>query len=117
MADVKPIPDGYHSLTPYLIVDGAAAAIDYYKQAFGATELFRMADAIRAIPALARFSFRLHNRWTAGPQNSSTVRAFSAAGRSRILPSESWASSVSTSRRSSGSVSASTPTPCSRAKW
>jgi uncharacterized OsmC-like protein len=43
-------------------------------------DLFRMADAIRAIPALARFSFRLHNRWTAGPQNSSTVRAFSAAG-------------------------------------
>ena len=42
MGDVKPIPDGYHSLTPYLIVDGAAEAIDYYKQAFGATELFRM---------------------------------------------------------------------------
>ena len=42
MADVKPIPEGYHSLTPYLIVDGAAAAIDYYKKAFGATELFRM---------------------------------------------------------------------------
>lgn len=42
MADVKPIPDGYHSLTPYLIVDGGAAAIEYYKKAFGATELFRM---------------------------------------------------------------------------
>jgi PhnB protein len=42
MGDVKPIPEGYHSLTPYLIVDGAAAAIDYYKKAFGATELFRM---------------------------------------------------------------------------
>jgi PhnB protein len=39
---VKPIPDGYHSLTPYLIVSGAAAAIDYYKKAFGAVELFRM---------------------------------------------------------------------------
>ena len=43
MADVKPIPDGYHSLTPYLIVDGAAEAIEYYKKAFGAVELFRMA--------------------------------------------------------------------------
>ena len=42
MADVKPIPEGYHSLTPYLVVDGAAEAIDYYKKAFGATELFRM---------------------------------------------------------------------------
>jgi PhnB protein len=39
---VKPIPDGYHSVTPYLIVDGAAKAIDFYKRAFGATELMRM---------------------------------------------------------------------------
>jgi PhnB protein len=42
MANVKPIPDGYHSVTPYMIVKGAAKAIDYYKQVFGATELFRM---------------------------------------------------------------------------
>jgi PhnB protein len=42
MTDVKPIPDGYHSLTPYLIIDGAADALEYYKKAFGATELFRM---------------------------------------------------------------------------
>jgi PhnB protein len=42
MADVKPIPDGYHSLTPYLIVEGAADALEFYKKAFGATELFRM---------------------------------------------------------------------------
>ena len=42
MADVKPIPDGYHSLTPYLVVDGAAEAMEYYKNAFGAVELFRM---------------------------------------------------------------------------
>ena len=42
MADVKPIPEGYHSLTPYLIVDGAADALEYYKKAFGAIELFRM---------------------------------------------------------------------------
>ncbi len=41
---IKPIPDGYHSATPYLIVKGAAAAIDFYKRAFDATELFRMAD-------------------------------------------------------------------------
>lgn len=41
---VKPIPEGYRSLTPYLIVKGAAAAIDFYKHAFGATEIMRMAD-------------------------------------------------------------------------
>jgi PhnB protein len=42
MANVKPIPDGYHSVTPYMIIKGAAAAIEYYRNAFGATELFRM---------------------------------------------------------------------------
>jgi PhnB protein len=39
---VKPIPDGYHSVTSYLIVHDGAAALDYYKRAFGATELMRM---------------------------------------------------------------------------
>jgi PhnB protein len=39
---IKPIPDGYHSVTPYLIVSGAAKAIDFYKKAFGAVELLRM---------------------------------------------------------------------------
>ena len=39
---VKPIPDGYHTATPYLIVKGAADAIEFYKQAFGAAELFRV---------------------------------------------------------------------------
>ncbi len=38
---VKPIPDGYHTVTPYIIVDGAAAALDFYKKAFGAEELDR----------------------------------------------------------------------------
>ena len=38
----KSIPDGYHSVTPYLIVKGAAAANDFYKHAFGASELMRM---------------------------------------------------------------------------
>ena len=39
---VQPIPEGYHSVTPYLIVDDASAAIEFYKSAFGATELFRL---------------------------------------------------------------------------
>jgi PhnB protein len=41
---VKPIPDGYHTLTPYLIVKGAAAALEFYAKALGAQELVRMAD-------------------------------------------------------------------------
>ena len=39
---VKPIPDGYHAITPYLIIDGAARAIEFYKAAFGAVELLRL---------------------------------------------------------------------------
>ena len=39
---VKPIPDGYPQLSPYLVVDGAAAAIDYYIEVFGAKERMRM---------------------------------------------------------------------------
>ena len=38
---VKPIPEGYHSVTPYLIVKGGANAIEFYKKAFGATEIMR----------------------------------------------------------------------------
>jgi PhnB protein len=40
---VKPIPDGYHSVTPYLIVKGAADALEFYKKAFNATEIMRLA--------------------------------------------------------------------------
>jgi PhnB protein len=41
---VKPIPDGYHTVTPYFTVRDAARAVEFYKQAFGATELMRMAE-------------------------------------------------------------------------
>ena len=44
MAQVKPIPDGYHTVTPYLVIKGAAEALDFYKKAFSATEIMRMAD-------------------------------------------------------------------------
>lgn len=40
----KAIPDGYHAVTPYLVIDGAAKAIDFYKRAFGAVEVMRMPD-------------------------------------------------------------------------
>ena len=39
---VKPIPDGYHSVTPQLVLDDSAKAIDFYKEAFGAEEILRM---------------------------------------------------------------------------
>ena len=39
---VNPIPEGYHSLTPYLAVENAAEAIEFYKRAFGAKERMRM---------------------------------------------------------------------------
>ena len=41
---VRPIPEGYHSITPYLVISEAAKAIDWYKQAFGAQQTLRMED-------------------------------------------------------------------------
>lgn len=42
MNKVKPIPDGYEMITPYLSVNDGQAAIEFYKKAFGATEVMRM---------------------------------------------------------------------------
>lgn len=42
MSSVKPIPEGYSTVTPYLVMKNAAKAIDYYKQIFGASEMVRM---------------------------------------------------------------------------
>ncbi len=39
---VPPVPNGYHSLTPYLYVDNGVAALEFYTRAFGAKELYRM---------------------------------------------------------------------------
>ena len=44
---VKAIPEGYEGATPYLIIKGAAGALDFYKKAFGATELMRDAGSGR----------------------------------------------------------------------
>ncbi|HEV8471575.1 MAG TPA: VOC family protein [Methylomirabilota bacterium] len=41
---VKPIPEGHHVVTPYLCIKGAADAIEFYKKAFGATEVMRLAQ-------------------------------------------------------------------------
>jgi PhnB protein len=42
MSKAKPIPEGHHSLTPYLAIKGADKAIEFYKKAFGAREMGRM---------------------------------------------------------------------------
>ncbi len=44
MANVKPIPDNYPQVVPYLCVDGASAAIEFYRNVFGATERMRMSE-------------------------------------------------------------------------
>ena len=51
MSDVKPIPDGYTAITPYLVVEGASGYIDFLANAFGAVERMRIPlseDARRA---------------------------------------------------------------------
>lgn len=42
MPKVKPVPEDMHTVTPHLVCAGAAAAIEFYKKAFGATEMMRM---------------------------------------------------------------------------
>jgi PhnB protein len=42
ISKVRPVPEGYHTVTPYLICDGASQAIEFYKKAFGAVEVMRM---------------------------------------------------------------------------
>jgi PhnB protein len=44
MSKPKPIPEGYHTATPYLIIKDAAKAIEFYKEAFGAKEMMRMSQ-------------------------------------------------------------------------
>ena len=44
MSTVKPIPEGYHTVTPYLIVDKAQEVIEFMKRAFGAQLVFQMAN-------------------------------------------------------------------------
>lgn len=43
-AVVNPVPEGFHTVTPYMVIKDAPKAIEFYKEAFGATEIFRLAD-------------------------------------------------------------------------
>ncbi|HKQ98742.1 MAG TPA: VOC family protein [Candidatus Polarisedimenticolia bacterium] len=42
MAPVRPVPEGFHTITPHLVIDGAPRAMEFYKKAFGAEELKRI---------------------------------------------------------------------------
>ena len=56
----KAIPDGFHTITPHLIVSDAAKAIDFYKKAFGAQETDRfMAPESESLVFFIRFSAAL----------------------------------------------------------
>ena len=71
---VKPIPDGYRSVTPYLYIDGAVAAIDYYKKAFGATEVLRMPNPDGRI---AHAEIRIGDSIVMLADESEQIKAFS----------------------------------------
>lgn len=64
----KGVPAGYHTVTPYLCVKGAAKAIDFYKKAFGAEEVMRMT----------------------GPDGTSVMHAELKIGDSHIMISDEW---------------------------
>ena len=66
MADVKPIPEGMHTITPHIVCKDAARAIDFYRRAFGAIEIARQATPdgsvvfrIRDPAAVSRYRFGL----------------------------------------------------------
>ena len=56
---VQPIPEGYHSVTPYLILDDATRALEFYKKALGAVELLRIEAQPQVAPVFAQ-------HWPAG---------------------------------------------------
>jgi PhnB protein len=64
----KPIPEGFHTATPYLMVRDAASAIEFYKKAFGATELPpRLADPKSGKLMHAEIKIGDWTHWPAGP--------------------------------------------------
>lgn len=68
MSKVNPIPEGFHTITPHIVVKGAAAAIEFYKKAFGAEEVCRMN----------------------GPDGKSVMHAEIKIGDSRLMLAEEW---------------------------
>ena len=73
---VKPIPDGYHTITPYLVVDDVGAVIDFLKKAFDAQETYAMRDSagnVRHAELKVGTSMLMlgaaHDQWQARPGN------------------------------------------------
>ena len=108
---VNPIPEGYHSVTPYLIVDGADAAIRFYEKAFGATEVMRMpmgdriAHAEIKMPPSSSGSMSMSSSPRAAPSSrqSKRHRSSRSCSRSRMtrsLPASSavWRGRAATSQ-------------------
>ena len=81
----KPVPDGYHTVTPYLTVKGAAQAIEFYKKAFGAKEKERMS----------------------GPDGKSVMHAEMEIGDSVVMLSDEFPGGSCRSPQSLGGTSAS----------
>ena len=92
----KPVPEGYHTLTPYISVDDTAGAIDFYKQAFGAKERGRMSSPDGKI-AHAEIQIGDSVIILSDPFPQSTVRSpkDSATGRTRAPACGRWRPRIS----------------------
>jgi len=77
---VKPIPEGFHTITPHLVVKGASDAIEFYKKAFGAEEITRLS----------------------GPDGKSVMHAELRIGDSRLMLCDEFPGSGCMSPRSAG---------------
>jgi len=80
---VESIPAGYRSVTPYLSIEGAAKAIEFYKRAFGATELFRL-DAPNGKIGNAELKIRDTILMLGDPCEESTFRSPQSLGGSSV---------------------------------
>ena len=78
---VKPIPDGYHTVTPYLTIDDPGAVIDFLKKAFNAQETFAMRDdkgkvqhaEVKIGDSMVMLG-AAHDQWKARPSNFLSLR-------------------------------------------
>lgn len=80
---VKPIPEGYHSITPYLAVKNAAEAIDWYKKALGASEVMRFEDGGKTVHAEIKIGdsiVMLSDEWPEGGHVSPQTQGGTTVG-------------------------------------
>ena len=86
---VKPIPDGYHSVTPYITVHDGNAALDFYARAFGATEVLRLPMGDKIAHAEVRIGdsvIMLSDEWPEMGKLSPRSRGGATAGLMVYLP-------------------------------